>query len=412
MNLLNKVRPFCAPDRLAFWTLLASGTYVVLLSSAVFMIRRLSFWVEILLYALPWLLLWPAYRWRVITDPARRREIVLMLIILILGTVNVIAGDHPYNSYKTMRYFLSAGILSLWASMFLLADPGRREVFDWFCCICLAIFAPLAIITYLPSRQELFWLRNVFNLHSIPVGTMVILLAAGPLSLLVSESSKQKIAAWLLISVGLILILLTHKRGTFLAVAAMILVWLTYRLPKLGYLVAAACLAVLLLFTYQGLNASRSLAPDHPSRVSKLHRLELYPFALHVYKKHPWMGIGLRPQTHEKYLGDYQQQHPEVTKFAAEVKSLQTFDNMLVTAFVELGTLMTLTYLGLIIFIIINYCRQVRPFADSQGRDFFRLLPLVGLAVHSLTYDSLLVHPVNWLFHVQLGILAGFWASD
>lgn len=311
-----------------------------------------------------------------------------------------------------MEFFLISGILPLWTSMFLLADPQRREVFDWFCCVCLAIFAPLAIITYLPCPQEPFWLRNIFTHHSTPVGTIVILLAAGPLRLLLSESSKQKIAGWLLISVGLILILLTHKRGTFLAVAAMILVWLTYRLPRLGYVLVAAFLAVVIMVGYRGLTASRSLAPDHPSRVSKLHRLELYPFAWHVYKKHPLVGIGLRPHTHETYLLDYQPQHPEVTNFASEVKQLQTFDNLLVTAVVELGSLMTLVYLGLIVFIVVNYRRQVRPFKESRGRDFFRLLPLVGLAVHSLTYDSLLFPPINWLFHVQLGILAGFSLSD
>ncbi len=412
MDLLTKVRRFLAPDRLAFWTLLASGTYAVLLFPAVFMIYRLSDWVKIIFYTFPWIMLWPAYSFEVIKDRPHRREIILMGAILVLGAVNVIFSDAPEDSFKAMEFFLISGILPLWTSMFLLADPQRREVFDWFCCVCLAIFAPLAIITYLPYPQGPSWLRNIFNLHSTPVGTMVILLAAGPIRLLLSESAKQKIIGWLLISSALILILLTHKRGTFLAVAAMILVWLTYRLPRLGYLVVAVFLGVLLIFTYRGLTASRSLPPDHPSRVSKLHRLELYPFALHVYKKHPWMGIGLRPHTHETYLLDYQPQHPEVTKFAAEVKSLQTFDNMLVTAFVELGTLMTLTYLGLIIFIIINYCRQVRPFKESRGRDFVRLLPLVGLAVHSLTYDSLLFPPINWLFHVQLGILAGFSLSD
>lgn len=412
MNLLTKVRGFCAPQRLALWTLLASGAYVVLLSPTVFMSYRLSDWINIIFYALPWIMLWPAYSFEVIKNQAHRREIILMGAIVVLGAVNVIFSDAPGDSFKAMKFFLLSGILPLWTSMFLLADRRRREVFDWFCCVCLAIFAPIAIITYLPYRQEISWLRNIFNLHSTPVGTMVILLAAGPIRLMLSASSKQKIIGWLLISVGLILILLTHKRGTFLAVAAMILVWLTYRLPRLGYVLVAAFLAVVIMVGYRGLTASRSLAPDHPSRVSKLHRLELYPFALHVYKKHPLIGIGLRPQTHEKYLLDYQQQHPEVTNFASEVKQLQTLDNMLVTAFVELGTLMTLTYLGLIIFIIINYRRQARPAADSRGRDFLRLLPLVGLAVHSLFYDTLLFPQINWLFHVQLGILASFSASD
>lgn len=318
--------------------------------------------------------------------------------------------------------------------MFLLADPKRRQVFDWFCCGCLAIFAPLEIIAYLPrfsliydySRlpevlqldyagayaKNVVWLSNIFTLHSTTVGTLVILLSVGPISLTLSDSCRRQIAGWLLISLGLFLILLTHKRGTFLAVAAMLLVWLAYRLPRLGYLIVAAFLAVVLLFTYRGLQDSKSLALDHPSRVTKLHRLELYSFAWHVYKQHPLMGIGLRPQTHEKYLDDYRQRHPEMTNFAREVKLLQTFDNMLVTALVELGTLMTLVYLGLVGLIILRFWRQVRPYQESRGRDFFRLLPLVGLAAHSLIYDTLLFPQVNWLFHVQLGMLAGWSHAD
>jgi hypothetical protein len=422
-------------QRLALLALLASGTYLVLLSPAVFMIHRLSSWVKTLIFTLPWLLLCLAYQGQVLRDQTRRLEIILMGSVLILGGVNVIYSDAPLNSYENMKFFLASGVLALWTSMFLLADPKRRQVFDWFCCGCLAIFAPLEILSYLPrpalelydfSRLPEFlqfdytgsfplayanyvkWLTNIFTLHSTPVGTLVILLSVGPISLTLSDSGRRKIVGWLLISLGLFLILLTHKRGTFLAVAAMLLVWLAYRLPRLGYLTVAAFLAVVLLFTYRGLQDSRSLALDHPSRVSKLHRLELYSFAWHVYKKHALLGIGLRPQTHEKYLDEYQQRQPEMKNFARQVKLLQTFDNMLVTALVELGSLMTLVYLGLVVLIIHRFWRQVRPYQESRGRDFFRLLPLVGLAVHSLIYDTLLFPQINWLFNVQLGILAGW----
>jgi hypothetical protein len=40
------------------------------------------------------------------------------------------------------------------------------------------------------------------------------------------------------------------------------------------------------------------------------------------------------------------------------------------------------------------------------------VLVLLGFAIHSLTYDSLLFPPVNWLFHVQVGIMAGYQASE
>lgn len=85
MDLLTKVRRFFVSQRLALWTLLASGTYAVLLSPAVFMIHKLSSNVIILIYALPWLLLWPAYSFEVIKDRPHRREIIFMGAILVLG---------------------------------------------------------------------------------------------------------------------------------------------------------------------------------------------------------------------------------------------------------------------------------------------------------------------------------------
>jgi hypothetical protein len=69
---------------------------------------------------------------------------------------------------------------------------------------------------------------------------------------------------------------------------------------------------------------------------------------------------------------------------------------------------MTLAYLGLIFYIIGQYCRQTHPFARVNPAEFLRLLPLLGFALQSLTYDSLMFPQINWLFHVQLGILAGY----
>ena len=121
------------------------------------------------------------------------------------------------------------------------------------------------------------------------------------------------------------------------------------------------------------------------------------------------MGIGLRPFTHQKYLGDYQPHIRKLKQFPEFAAHLQTFDNMLLTGFVELGTLMTLLYGGLVIFIIIRYYRTLRSVPDSATIDWYRLLIMLGFAVNSLTYDSLLFPPLNWLFHAQLGIMAGYY---
>ena len=130
-------------------------------------------------------------------------------------------------------------------------------------------------------------------------------------------------------------------------------------------------------------------------------------YQIHIYLKHPVFGIGLRPYTHGSYLKDYHN-HQNLRLFSQTVKDLQTFDNMLLTSFVELGTLMTLAYLALIALIIIKYCRKLQLGGQAPLVDLYRLAVLIGWAVHSMTYDSLVFPSINWLFHVQLGILAAY----
>jgi amino acid transporter len=123
------------------------------------------------------------------------------------------------------------------------------------------------------------------------------------------------------------------------------------------------------------------------------------------------MGIGLRPFTHARYLSDYQQHNLNLDTFPQAVASLQTLDNLFLTSLVELGTVMTLFYLGLVLFILLKYCRKLRSRPESAPTDWYRVLVVLGFAIHSLTYDSLLFPPLNWLFHVQVGIMAGYPAS-
>jgi hypothetical protein len=116
--------------------------------------------------------------------------------------------------------------------------------------------------------------------------------------------------------------------------------------------------------------------------------------------------------THAKYLKGYQQLNQNLTDFPQSVAKLQTFDNLVLTGFVELGSLMTLSYLGLVLFIVARYIRALRSSPATGVTDWYRLLVLFGLAIHSMSYDSLLFPPINWLFHVQLGIMAGYYASN
>ena len=61
----------CQPpllNQLAFYSLLGSGAYIILLWSPNILGRHLSFWTQIIIYIFPWLMLWLAYSWQVITE--------------------------------------------------------------------------------------------------------------------------------------------------------------------------------------------------------------------------------------------------------------------------------------------------------------------------------------------------------
>ena len=156
------------------------------------------------------------------------------------------------------------------------------------------------------------------------------------------------------------------------------------------------------------------LDPNTPHYVSILHRLELYPFALHVWKTHPIMGIGLRPSTHENYLPDYHLHNQQLHEFPRAVATLQTFDNMLLTGSGRIWHVYDAHFTSGWSYAILAkiLSTDCDPLRNPPPLDWYRVLVLLGFAIHSLSYDSLLFPPVNWLFHVQVGIMAGYHASE
>jgi O-antigen ligase len=229
----------------------------------------------------------------------------------------------------------------------------------------------------------------------------------GPLFMLVSGQKRMKLFSIFLLIMGLILIIIANKRGIYLAIAGMTAAWIYYRYIRTSFyaiIILIICLTILAV----GWNYHKLLDKNIPYHNSILHRLELYPFSLHIFQKHPLLGTGLRAFSHESYLTDYQVHNKSLDTFNRAVIKLQTLDNMILTGFVELGSIMTICYLGLILYIIVKYCHITQPFSLNHKKEFVLLLPLLGLAIHSMTYDSLIFPQINWLFHVQLGILAGF----
>jgi len=399
-------------NQLAFFALLGSGAFILLLWPPSIIGKYLSSYIKNIIFLSPWLLLWFSYSWQVVANREHRLEIIFIVSIIILAVVNVFLSDSFSKSLSFMRTFLFSGLFALWAAMLLLTDQRRRNGFDWLCCGALAVIAPLEIITWWGQGNYGPGVFQVFVLHPIPLGTLLILLSPGPMRLLLSKNFQAKLLGWLLLLSGVILIFLTHKRGTWLALAAMLAVGMIYLGRRHRYLLVTMLLVLAVLLSWQIRRHFARLDPKVPRYVSILHRLELYNYALHIWQTHPIMGIGLRSFSHDRYLHGYQVYNKDLHEFPQAVATLHTFDNMLLTAMVELGSLLTLLYLGLILIIVVRYGRKLWASPESPTLEWYRMLVLLGFAIHSLSYDSLLVAPVNWVFHVQLGLMAGYHASE
>lgn len=395
-------------NQLAFYSLLGSGAFIILLWSPNVLGEYSGHWAKIIIYIFPWLMLCLAYSQQIFTNREHRLEIILIISIIILGIVNVSLSDSVSKSIAAMRNFLLTGVFALWVSMFLLTGQHRRVVFDWFCCGVLAIIVPTEIIVWLVRGTYGTRVFQIFTGHPIPLGTLIILLSTGPIRLLASHNPRFKLAGGFLVLTSAILIFLTHKRGTWIALAAMLAVGMIYLARRHKYLAISMVLVMALIVPLQAKRLIDRLNPNIPHDVSILDRLELYNFALHIWKIHPIMGTGLRAFSQDRYLHDYQVHNKELQNFPQAVTTVHTYDNMLLTGFVGLGTVMTLLYFGLIVFIAGRYGRRLWSGPQSSNLGWYRLLVLLGFAIHSLSYDSLLVPPVNWVFHVQLGLMAGY----
>ena len=261
----------CQPpllNQLAFYSLLGSGAYIILLWSPNILGRHLSFWTQIVIYIFPWLMLWLAYSWQVITEREHRLEIILMVSIIILGVVNTSLSGSGSKSIDTMRTFLLTGLFALWASMFLVNDPRRRQMFDWFCAGALGVIILVEMISYVVRGKYGPGVFQVFVLHPIPLGTLIILLSSGPVRLIVSKNSTAKLLGWLLVLLGGILIFLTHKRGTWIALAAMLAVWMLYLVRRRRYLVISILLVIALILPLEAQRRFARLDPNIGRHVS------------------------------------------------------------------------------------------------------------------------------------------------
>jgi hypothetical protein len=330
-----------------------------------------------------------------------RKELLLVPVIMILGILNILFSEDRPTTLKVMTLFLASGILVLGIASSVLNTRYRQEMFLWLCCACLVGFFIYGSLDYLEGKSVL-----LLSYNKIPAGSLLILLFSGPLLLFCSSSWWLRLLQISCIFVGIVMIVLIGKRGAILGLLVMPFV-LGVLLPGRRFYIFPLIALVLVAAGYHFRDhlppsLSKPLTGD-----STLYRLEGYALAAHIFPKKPVFGIGLHAPL-SPYLSNYDQETKTGGSYSEYVKTYKSFENIVLCAFVEMGGLFAITYIGLLTYLLANLFRSIRQRPENRLRAVLLLTLLFGFAVHSMTFDSL-THPhLNWLFHSLLGLMANF----
>lgn len=385
---------------------LGSGISVIFMSSPRFLGPYVDDSVRYFLCVAPIVSIILFRQWKWLFVRSNRTILFIVSVLLLTGLANTIFSDNVSQCGKAMFRFVVTGLVPLVTCLVIFRHSNLVKHFDVFTAVSLGLVVLIETIAYI-QRGIGDWVHiGVLARNPIPTGTLAILLCSGPIWLAESRNRWQAATGYSLLASAAGLILLTRRKGAFLSACLM---WGLHSIKKRNKLILRAVPILLILFaavTLHELDWSRIMDPEVPRNRSHLDRIEFYSFAYHVFNKHPFLGIGLRPYTHHHYLADYSRVNEGLKHFDEVVENIQTFDNMYVTLIVETGSLFAGMYFILTGFIFVNFYRCYRAFPEMNRQRIYRVLPLVGFAFHSLTYDSLMFEPVNWLFHSHVGILA------
>ncbi len=403
----------CSSEKILDWkdysllgVLFVSGFSIIFMSSPRFLGTLIGNYERITLYFAPLILACLFTKFKPLISRSNRAPVLLVSTLLAVSYLNVVFSDNPERSRLAMFDFVCTGLLPFTAALFIFRKSKAVQLFDIFCSVCLVLVVSVEVAAYLQRGVSSWPVIGVIVRNPIPTGTLVILLSSGPLWLIASRNSLQVLLGSVLAASGAGLILLTRKRGAFLAACLMVAVWAVRKRSKIALLAIPPLIVLFVAIPLKHINLSNLMDPKDSANLSHLERMEWYSFAFHIFEKHPFLGVGLRSFTQHDYLSDYNQRNKELKNFAEVTKQLQTFDNMYLTLLVEFGGIFSLFYFCLIAWVCIRFYRAYQTCPEYERNRIYRVLPLLAFAFHSITYDSLMFEPINWLFHVQMGILA------
>jgi hypothetical protein len=353
------------------------------------------------------------------------KEFIWVLLIFIFGLLSCLKSENPGASLKSMGLFLASGPLVFFTAKTLFEPKKNKESYLWMISLSLLGLAFWGIYEHFSLGIVYLFSRN-----PLPAGTLLILLSVGPIILL---NRPNTMLAMLTLALGLFsamfLIILMAKKSHLLGLLVLLTLIIIFRFRTYSKFLLVFIFFIGLAFSssdplrvkYKNMmslpNSLPVLSPVNenftkPKSPFALYgsiplRVENYFFGLHVVQENPIWGLGFNADL-DPFLEDYKLRlgnYFSKERYREYIKSLNTFENIVLTYLIEWGSLFSFVYFGGIIYIVAPYFREANK--TSMARDgFFILAIIISFSIMSFTFDTLRFPNINWIFHSTLGLLA------
>nr|WP_321258599.1 O-antigen ligase family protein [uncultured Pseudodesulfovibrio sp.] len=303
--------------------------------------------------------------------------------------------DVPSSAYRAFSLYIPA-LSGYWVGRLLSYDQYWKKMAPYIMSGLFFLMSSIQIINGVGAP--------ILQLHHHALSNLLLLLAVGPATFLMRGPLYIKAACATILSMGYFACYIVGSRFTVVLPILLLPLMSILKLLRFKWLLIAGIpfLAAACIFFIQ-----------KPEKILKIHdyesvfyRVEGLPAAIHLIKKHPFFGIGLRTER-EPYLEDYKMTFDMTSRerFMLVVRKNVTQDNMLMTLLVGLGIIPTLLYLGLIWAYLRRLIKAIKTQRDGPLNSIALAFALCASVLHFSVQDGLLYPQVSWLFHLLIGMI-------
>jgi len=356
---------------------------------------------------------------RTVGAVVKSSHLMVSLVLLLLAMISGAFSSTPLASSGRSFFLMSAGLGGFWCSQILLHSESGRRVFMWLCTAILIGYLAVSLLTYF------VWGKTIYHLIDPNPRTLInriLLLSLGPIALIGSRKPLNWLLGIPLLCLSYIALLLDaigfnrfFYTVSVITLVSSLLLFIFGRWTKIQLAVVLLSGAVAMIGAVYAFSPIESKLQNIMNDNRTRYRLENYPFAWHIVKQHPVIGIGLETPLNQ-FLWNYGPkltQWPNRQLFSEMVQRINSPDNMYLAFMVYLGLPFLFVYVFALLVLLWRLLRIAWRAPPGFGiHPVAILIPLVACMMHFVDLDGLLYGDINWYFHLILGLIPVYSAAS